>query len=434
MSTDPCSTSRRRRRSLTAALAGVVAVAPLVLAVPTASAALRDPELVSVSSDEDQAAAGAGRVTLASDDGRYVAFTSASNLGGSVQPPGTGMSDQIYLRDRVAGTTTMVSTDAAGVGVGAVLADFTPSGRHVLMWTIAALTPDDADRELDLYIRDLETGAYALVSEATGWPEEVATSPFASVSDDGRVVAFLARARATRQGGDYYEVYVRHVATTTPELVSVTRSGRVGSGRLPQISGNGRFVAFDSRDDDLVRRDTNDRRDAFVRDLRRHRTERVSVGSSGRQANRGLENGLEMSSDGRFVAFTSLASNLVRGDTNRAADVFVHDRRRDLTRRVSVSTRGGQAPRGATLGEMSASGRHVAFRTASHLGGPRAGKSYDDYLHDRRSGGTRYLAESVGIGAWTLSDDGWAAFSTSARLSAADSGELSVDAYVARFR
>jgi hypothetical protein len=216
--------------------------------------------------------------------------------------------------------------------------------------------------------------------------------------------------------------------------VSVTRWGRVGSGRLPQISGTGRFVGFDSSDDDLVRRDTNDRRDVFVRDVRRDRTERVGVSSSGRQANRGLENGLELSADGRFVAFTSLASNLVRRDTNRAADVFVHDRKRDLTRRVSVSPRGGQAARGATLREMSASGRLVAFRTASHLGGPRAGKSYDDYVHDRRSGRTRYLAEVVGLGAWTLSDDGWAAFSTTARLSPAEADEFSVDAYVARFR
>src|SRR5215216_1236671 len=127
------------------------------------------------------------------------------------------------------------------------------------------------------------------------------------------------------------------------ELVSQSSSGVEGDqdSELPAISADGRYVAFVSFAENLVPGDTNQSADVFVRDRVLGTTERVSVSSSGREAdgNNGLLNlmgGPSISADGRFVAFSSDATNLVSGDRNNNPDVFVHDRVTGETTRVSV--------------------------------------------------------------------------------------------------
>src|SRR5262249_39087102 len=155
-------------------------------------------------------------------------------------------------------------------------------------------------------------------------------------SGDGRAVAFASDAtnlvaRDTNRSSD---VFVRNRALATTVRISLTSGGTQarhtldGSG-APVISENGRFVAFQSAASNLVARDTNRTTDVFVRDRRTRTTQRVSVGSTGRQARRSTL-GSELpaiSADGRFIAFVSDAWNLVGRDSNRAADVFVRDRR-----------------------------------------------------------------------------------------------------------
>src|SRR5438046_4057731 len=108
------------------------------------------------------------------------------------------------------------------------------------------------------------------------------------------------------------------------------------------MSGNGPYVVFNSDSPNVVRHDTNHTADVFVHDRTRDVTTRVSVGARGRQAN-GPSGGPAISANGRYVAFTSLASNLVRGDTNGMSDVFVRDLRTGRTVRASVTSRGAQA-------------------------------------------------------------------------------------------
>jgi Tol biopolymer transport system component len=131
-------------------------------------------------------------------------------------------------------------------------------------------------------------------------------------------------------------------------------------------------------------------------------TERVSVTGAGGQAD-GMSLDPSISASGRFVAFTSLAANLVAGDTNGYSDVFVHDRRTGRTTRVSVSSRGRQGDRGSYAAAISASGRHVAFCSyASNLAGrdrlPRGLEDYelepyrDVFVHDRATGRTRMVS------------------------------------------
>jgi Tol biopolymer transport system component len=183
-------------------------------------------------------------------------------------------------------------------------------------------------------------------------------------------------------------------ATTT--LVSVSASGaRPTQGSLsPAVSADGQVVAFTSYADDLVPDDTNGSRDVFVRDLRTGVTERVSVATGGAQAN-GRSGLPSISADGRFVAFGSEASNLVRGDSNRVEDVFVHDRETRQTRRVSVSSRGVQGQGESWEARISADGRRVAFtsRAANLVARDRNGRA-DVFVHDLVTGATTRVSMS----------------------------------------
>src|SRR5439155_1351426 len=144
------------------------------------------------------------------------------------------------------------------------------------------------------------------------------------------------------------------------ERVSVDSAGTQANGSSfgRALSADGRFVAFISVAPDLVSGDTNGVADVFVHDRQTGTTERVSVDSAGTQAN-GASTGVALSADGRFVSFTSVATDLVPGDTNAARDAFVHARNAGATERVSVDSAGTQA-NGASFGRaLSADGRFV---------------------------------------------------------------------------
>jgi hypothetical protein len=132
-----------------------------------------------------------------------------------------------------------------------------------------------------------------------------------------------------------------------------------GSGELPFISADGRYVAFFTPGA-MTPEDANRRHDVFVRDRTMGLTERASVGNTVLDGN-GFSADGSISDDGRFVAFASDSSNLVAGDTNASSDVFVRDRATGTTELVSRSSSGAQANRGAAGPVISGDGRHVAF-------------------------------------------------------------------------
>lgn len=173
--------------------------------------------------------------------------------------------------------------------------------------------------------------------------------------------------------------------------VSVTSDGTQGNGHSgdPSISADGRYVTFFSDASNLVIGDTNGQGDAFVYDRTTGDTSRVSVASSGEQAIDGGDVQPRISPDGRFVTFKSMADNLVDGDTNDAYDVFVHDQQTGETTRVSVSTGGVQANRSSDTGSISYHGRYVAFSSlASNLVGGDTNESRDAFVNDRLTGET----------------------------------------------
>ncbi|GEM_PF-1156312 len=169
-----------------------------------------------------------------------------------------------------------------------------------------------------------------------------------------------------------------------PTLISIASTGEPGNAwsGAPSISADGRFVAFASQADNLVPGDTNGVADIFVRDRLTGQTVRVSVSTQGEQANAASARPA-ISGNGRFVAFESLASNLVPGDTNGVSDIFVHDRLTGQTRRVSVGKDGQQADGWSEQVSISYDGRYLAYQTlAGNLVRGDDNEDWDVYIYD----------------------------------------------------
>src|SRR5207245_298074 len=208
-----------------------------------------------------------------------------------------------------------------------------------------------------------------------------------ALSADGRFVAFTSVATNLVAGdaNGVSDVFVHDRQAGTTERVSVDSAGSEGNGASTGValSADGRFVAFTSVATNLVAGDTNGAADVFVHDRQTGTTERGSVDSAGSEGN-GASTGVALSADGRFVAFTSAATNLVAGDTNGVTDVFVHDRQTGTTERVSVDSAGIEG-NGASAGvALSADGRFVAFTSvATNLVAGDTNGAADVFVHDR---------------------------------------------------
>jgi len=179
---------------------------------------------------------------------------------------------------------------------------------------------------------------------------------------------------------------VAHATDDEPGSAGTAPISNSASG--PSISADGRYVAFASLARDLVPGDTNRADDVFVRDRQTGAVTRVSVDSAGGQANNVSRNP-SISADGRYVAFESFATNLTAGDTNRYRDVFVHDLQTGETTRVSVGRDGEQADSESFHPSISADGRFVAFDSpASNLVFGDTNDIHDVFVRDRQTGET----------------------------------------------
>ena len=190
--------------------------------------------------------------------------------------------------------------------------------------------------------------------------------------------------------------------------MSVRSNGRQGNGNSsdPAISADGSTVVFTSEASNLVRRDTNRTRDVFIHRRAAGKTQRVSVRAKGRQANGPSWNG-SISANGRFVAFESQASNLVRADRSRDRDVFVYDRQKRRVSQASLSSRGRQARGQSGDPTISSNGRWVAFESnAGNLARGDKNQRYDSFVRDFKRGKTRILSKRAdGKIAWGDQDD-----------------------------
>ena len=341
--------------------------------------------------------------TEISANGRWVVFESAaSNL---VAGDTNNLAD-IFVRDRLTGQTERVSLD----GAGNELEGFSSSpsisrdGRFVAFTTANAAVPEDTNFAFDVFIRDRIAGTTERVSVGTGGIESDGLSDCPSVSTDGRYVAFRSLATNLVPGdtNDVPDVFVRDRVAQTTQRVSVDSAGGQGdaaSGNtVPRISGSGLQVAFGSSATNLVPGDTNGAADVFVRDLQSGVTSRVSVAVNGAQATNGAVGSVAIDDIGRYVGFRSASPDLVADDANGLSDAFVKDRLTGMIRRVSLRHDGGplQTPAGVIRVALSGSGRFAAWDTdSSDLVADDTNDVSDIFVRDLPSFSYEYAAKVV---------------------------------------
>jgi len=400
-------------------LAGLVALV-VAAGVPAATPA-GTTERVSVTPSGEQVDAESWGDAI-SADGRYVLFDSH---GSDLVPGDTNGQTDVFVRDRQTGETTRVDVSSDGKQARILPSHGTSisaDGRYAVFTSEAAnLVPGDTNDATDVFVHDRQTGETTRVSVRSSGGQAIGFSGDGVISADGRYVAFDSYARNLvphdTNGGQ--DVFLRDLQTGKTTRIDVSSYGRQTSrgsqSAAPAISADGRYVAFRSNATNLVTGDTNRVTDIFVRDRERGRTVRVSVGPRARQArdvrSRNGSTSPSISADGRFVAFVSSATNLVSNDTNRMPDVFVRDRARGRTTRVSVSSSGGQAKRESGVPAISPDGRFVAFSSDSALVPGEAAGVGQLFVRDLQAG-TISLASSSSDG--EAGDDS----STAAGLSA----------------
>jgi Tol biopolymer transport system component len=319
-------------------------------------------------------------------DGHYVAFTSfATNLVSG----DTNHSADAFVRDRWSGTTVRVSVDSNGAqSVGETYATaISADGRFVAFASTAVFTPNDFNSAFDIFVRDRLLGTTKIVSG--GGSQGGSDSAHPSLSADGRYVVFDSNNHNLVPGdsNNTTDVFWRDLQTNLIVCLSVSDVHQQGNSASygATISSDGRYVAFVSDATNLVPNDTNGVIDVFVRDMVNQTLKRVSVDSAGAQVH-GSSYSPSISADGRYVAFVSDATNLVPNDTNGSADVFMHDLLTGETTRVSVDSSGAQADENGfyLYPSISADGRYVAFASvATNLVSGDTNGAEDIFVRDR---------------------------------------------------
>jgi len=373
---------------------------------------------------------GNSTVPAMSAKGRYVAFASAD---GVVDDDDNGFFD-VFVRDRKKGTVSLVSVASDGTTKGngeSSLPAVSPNGRLIAFSSGATgLVLGDTNAEFDIFVHDRIDGTTSRVSVSTEGAQGDDSSALCGLSSTGRYVVFSSFSTnlVPDDSNDNIDVFVRDRKTGTTTRASVSSDGTQGSAGSSgmAITPNGRYVAMITAAPDLVLGDSNGKLDVIVRDLKKGLTTRESVSSEGEQADDETDGlaPVQLSANGRFVAFASLATNLVGGDTNGLTDVFVRDRKKGLTTRVSVSSTGTQATGASNAPTISASGRFVAFISAATdlVDGDDNAKK-DIFVHDRKKGLT-VMASVSPAGAPGDTDSGAGfliALSANGRLVAFDS-------------
>lgn len=401
------SSTRQRRRSPRAGrsrrtrvwmfIALPLATLALSLLLPSGASADVTTTLVSAN-QAGTAGNGYSRNPSVSVDGRFVAFASESaNLTAS----DTSRVRDIFVRDVLAGTTTLVSANALGTGGGNMGSDhpsISADGHYVAFESQASdLVPGDDNGRSDVFVRNVQTGVTTLVSGSfgkLGWGDGDSTRP--SISGDGRFVAFASEATnlTADDTSNLRDVFVRDMLRGTTALVSTNALGNGGGDSTssgPSISADGRFVAFESQATNIVAGDTSDITDVLVRDMWAGTTALASVNAGNTGGGNSHSIGPSISADGRFVAFESEATNLAAGDTNYVSDVFVRDMQAGTTALASANAGNtGAGNNHSRTPSVSGDGRFVAFTSdAINLVAGDMNMMMDVFVRDVRANTTR---------------------------------------------
>ncbi len=294
-------------------------------------------------------------------------------------------------------TTTLVSLAASGAPANTYSnrPAISNDGRFVAFDSLASdIVVPDANGKVDVFVRDLLLGTNEVVSLPTSGAPSQGDSRRPALSSDGRFVAFECDAPnfSPQDKNGKTDIYLRDRWTLTTTLVTVSyATGLAVGGQEPAISHDGRWVAFHSNSFEVVPGDTNGYADVFLRDMLMEHTYRVSVNSSGAQAS-DLSVQPSLSGDGRRVAFHSYSNDLVAGDTG-FIDIFVHDLMAGWTLRASVSSSGIAGNDYSIHAAISADGQSVSFTSfATNLVAVDLNGKADVFVHDLDTGLTELVS------------------------------------------
>ncbi len=323
-----------------------------------------------------------------STDGNYVTFSSLSDFSGPTSP-----GSDVYLKNLLTGALALVSTASNGSpGNGdSQLPTVSAGGRFVLFESLATnLVGADRNGFIDVFRKDLLTGETLLVSVAGDGTQGNGDSGAGAMSANGQLVALYTQATNWVSGdtNGCWDVYVKNLLSGELTLVSAAVGGGTGNGlsEAPIISGSGRHVAFYSYADNLVAGDRNGVADVYVRNLQTDELHLVSSSADGMAGN-GDSYSSSISENGRYVAFYSIAGNLTVGSDNNHWDAFVKDLSTGHITLASAGLNGAPANGGSFDPKLSADGRYVVFASdASNLVAGDNNGMTDVFVRDLQTG------------------------------------------------
>lgn len=303
-------------------------------------------------------------------------------------------------------------------------------GRYVAYGSSASnLVPGDTNGNSDVFVYDRSTSTNRRVNTSASDQEANGFSYKTDISGDGRYVVFQSFASNLVAGdtNGSYDIYVKDLQDGSIDRVSVSSAGAQGNGHSqdPMISADGRYVVFHSAASTLVAGDTNGADDVFRHDRDTGATVRVSVSTGGTQGNGG-SNTAGVSGDGRLVVFNSTANNLVAGDTNGQQDVFLRDLQANTTVRASRTSTGGESNSSSFLPAISANGARVTFGSnATNMVAQAVPNGDSIYLYDVATGAvTLGSTNAAGVSGNSYSD--FSRLSADARYLVFDGGSTNL--------
>ena len=310
----------------------------------------------------------------------------------------------IMLAPAAAQNTTRVTWDHQGGEPDhhSYFSDIAVGARFLVFHSSATdHVPGDTNGKIDVFVRDRAAGRTTRVSVSSSGTEGNGDCRLAKISGDGRYVVFESEssnlvAGDTNGVSDVF-LHDRHTGLTTRINLGPGAVQADASSGGPVINADGNWVVYSSNATNLVPGDVNGKHDLFRYELATGLTDLISRTPT-EQAN-GTSTGPSLSFDGRVVAFHSSATNLVAGDTNGYDDMFVLELASGAISRVSVSTSGAQGNQHVVLGRISGDGMHVAFMShATNLSGPDTNGESDVFVHDRLTAETvRVSVSSAGV-------------------------------------
>ncbi|HZS62006.1 MAG TPA: hypothetical protein VFA43_22230 [Gemmatimonadaceae bacterium] len=320
-------------------------------------------------------------------DGRFVLFDSSAT---DLAPNDINGYQDVFVRDLVSGTTTLVSVNRAGSGTGdsesAGIA-ISANGRFVLFESFAIdLVDVRSKRRLNVFVRDLKAGTTSLVSvNRAGTAAARGLSGGLALSPSGRFAVFISNStNLTRNDkDDLFDLFVRDTKAQKTALVSVELTDKP-SERLRSIPDqDGRFVLFNGAGH-YTPYGTPGGGGIYVRDLRTATTTLVTLDREGTAGANGYSDAVAMTPNGRFVLFDSQASDLVKNDSGFGFDAFVRDVTKETATLVSVNRTGtGPANGESNARGISSGGRFVVFGSrATDLVDNDSNESPDVYVRD----------------------------------------------------